>query len=63
MLDILAEMGSIPREMNQPIIDVYRICSPAVHGDPVSAEQVNFVHEVVPRLLATLRQIPALRPD
>ena len=62
-VDILAEMGSIPHEMNQAIIDVYRICSPAVHGDPVSVEQVNFVHEAVPRLLATLRQIPVLRPD
>lgn len=62
-VEILAEMGSISREMHQAIMDVYRICSPAVHGDPVSNEQVDFVREVAPRLLASLQQIPAFRPD
>lgn len=62
-VDILAETGSIPPEMRNAIIDVYRICSPAVHGDPISEEQVGFVREVAPRLLAELQQIPALRPD
>jgi hypothetical protein len=62
-VDVLAETGSIQPEMRNAIIDVYRICSPAVHGDRVSKEQIDFVKEVAPRLLAALQEIPALRPD
>jgi hypothetical protein len=62
-VEILAETGSIQPEMRNAIIDVYRVCSPAVHGDRVSKEQVYFVQDVAPRLLAALQEIPALRPD
>jgi hypothetical protein len=62
-VDILGETGSIPSEMRNAIIDVYRVCSPAVHGDQVSKEKVVFVRDVAPRLLAALQQIPELLLD
>lgn len=62
-VEILADTDSIQPEMKNAILDVYRICSPAVHGDQVSKEQEDFVRDVAPRLLAALQDITALRPD
>lgn len=62
-VEILAETQWITRNMQRAITDVYRICSPAVHGDPVSQEQVDLVRDVAPRLLTALRQLPELRAD
>jgi len=63
LVEILADTGSIQPEMKHAIMDVYRVCSPAVHGDQVSKEQLYFVQDVAPRLLAVLQETPALRPD
>jgi hypothetical protein len=62
-VQIVTESGLITRDIERAILDVYRICSPALHGDSVSDEQIGLVQEFAPRLLATLRQIPELRPD
>lgn len=39
------------------IRDVYAICSPAVHGEPVTPAQISFVREVGPGLLKALRAV------
>lgn len=39
------------------IREVYSVCSPAVHGEPVTEAQISFVREVAPDLIATLRAI------
>lgn len=45
-----------PRLVNA-IREVYSVCSPAIHGDPVSEAQISFVREVGPDLIAALRTI------
>jgi hypothetical protein len=45
-----------PRLANA-IREVYSVCSPAIHGEPVTQAQVAFVQDVGPELIATLRAI------
>lgn len=37
--------------------EVYAICSPAVHGEKTSEQQLNFVRKVMPSLMRTLREL------
>lgn len=39
------------------IREVYSMCSPAIHGGEVSENQVNFMRDIAPNLLATLRAL------
>ena len=39
------------------IREVYSVCSPAIHGEPVTEAQVAFVRDVGPELIAALRAI------
>ncbi len=39
------------------IREVYAICSPAIHGEPVSDAQVAFAEDVGPELVAALKAI------
>ncbi len=59
----LIEHEAIGANLGDSIIEVYRICSPAVHGDAVTFAQLSFVKEIAPKLLAVLEGIPALLPD
>jgi len=45
-----------PRLANA-IREVYSVCSPAIHGEPVTQEQVAFVQAVGPELIAALGAI------
>lgn len=45
-----------PRLANA-IKEVYSVCSPAIHGEPVTQAQVTFVQDVGPELIAALRAI------
>jgi hypothetical protein len=45
-----------PRLANA-IREVYSVCSPAIHGEPVTDAQVAFVKDVGPALIATLKAI------
>lgn len=45
-----------PRLANA-IREVYSVCSPAIHGEPVTQAQVAFVQDVGPELIAALRAI------
>lgn len=54
---ILADMGVIEPRLASAIREVYAICSPAVHGEDVSENQLAFAKDVGPELIATLKAI------
>jgi hypothetical protein len=35
---------------------VYSVCTPAIHGEDATPEQVRFVRDVAPGILAALRE-------
>jgi hypothetical protein len=47
----------IEPSLEKAIREVYAVCSPAVHGEDVTAAQVRFVRDVAPSLLAALKAI------
>lgn len=55
----LTAMQLIEPQVATALQEAYRVCSPAVHGDDfdVSEAQVEFVRNVVPGLIATLKAI------
>lgn len=53
-----AKAGLVERRLAHAVQDAYRVCTPAVHGAPISKEKVDFVREVAPELIAALRAIP-----
>ena len=54
----LVNEGRISLNIERSIRDVYSVCSPAIHGIAVTAEQVAFVRDVGPALISALRAIP-----
>lgn len=54
---IMANAEVIDPELGNAIREVYRACSPAVHGEETSEAQVSFVREVASELVAALRAI------
>jgi hypothetical protein len=57
MARALAQSEILEPDLERAIRDVYSICSPAVHGVPVTPAQVSFVRDVGPQLLKALRTI------
>jgi len=57
IIKTLIEAGLISPKLGSVIREVYAICSPAVHGEEVSDDQVEFVQNVAPDLIASLRAI------
>jgi hypothetical protein len=53
-----AKAGVVDPQLAHAVQEAYRVCSPAVHGEPISKEKVDFVREVAPELIAALRTIP-----
>jgi len=53
----LTESGIITTELSSIIREVYRACSPAIHGEEVTQTAVGFVHDVAPGLVASLKAI------
>ncbi|WP_051412954.1 hypothetical protein [Methylophilus sp. 5] len=53
----LVESGLLSPRLGNAIREVYSVCSPAIHGEPVTAAQVSFVRDVGPELIAALRSI------
>jgi len=49
--------GRITPGMASSIREVYAICSPAIHGEQPSGEQVGFVRDVGPELVSALRAL------
>ena len=59
LLQQLQQAEAIPVTLASAVRDVYAICSAAVHGDPVSPAQVEFVRDVGDDLVATLSKLAA----
>lgn len=53
----LVRQEVMPPNLGRAIRDVYDVCSPAIHGEPISAEQVTFVRDVAPGIIETLTEI------
>jgi hypothetical protein len=53
----LERLGVITPEISGIIRELYRACSPAIHGEKVSQTAVGFVRDVAPGLIASLKEI------
>lgn len=53
----LSELGTITPQLSSLLREVYRACSPAVHGEEVSQTAIGFVRDVAPGLITSLRAI------
>ena len=53
----LKESGLIEPRLEHAIREVYAVCSPAIHGEPVTSAQIKFVRDVGPELIRALRAI------
>ena len=51
------QAGLIEPQLEHAIREVYAVCSPAIHGAPVTEAQLDFVRDVSPGLIAALRAI------
>lgn len=54
---VLVDEGVIEPRFEHAIREVYAVCSPAIHGQPVTSAQINFVKDVAPGLIAALQAI------
>ena len=54
---LLAQAEVVEPDLIRAAREVYSICSPAIHGEPVTPAQIAFVREVGPDLIAALRAI------
>ena len=57
VLRSLVEAAIIDVPLEQAIRDLYRVCSPAIHGDELSEKQATFIREVAPGVIEALRGI------
>jgi hypothetical protein len=55
---ILVDAEVIDPRLSSAIREVYAVCSPAIHGAPISAAQVSFVKDVAPGLIEALQAVP-----
>jgi hypothetical protein len=53
----LIETESLSPRLAGAVQEVFSVCSPAIHGEPVSDAQVAFVRDVAPELVSALRAI------
>lgn len=53
----LAALGILPGELTSPILEVYAICSAAIHGEDTTPAKVSFVQETIPELTTALDAI------
>lgn len=51
----LDELGIITPELSNAIREVYRVCSPAIHGEAISQTAIGFVRDIAPELIAILK--------
>jgi hypothetical protein len=54
LANLLSQQSALPQTLLGPIREVYAVCSPAIHGEPVTKAQVDFVREVGPSLIQAL---------
>ena len=53
----LVEAGLMEARLEHAIREVYAVCSPAIHGEPVTEAQLNFVRDIGSELIAALQSI------
>ena len=54
----LSELGIITPRFSSLVREVYRVCSPVIHGEKVSQTAMSFVRDVAPGLITSLEAIP-----
>lgn len=54
MAQILSAFGLLDQGLLNVLAEVYSICTAAVHGDPVSDDQLKFIKGIAPNLIMTL---------
>jgi hypothetical protein len=54
---VLAREGLLDERLARAVQDVYRVASPAIHGEPVTEAQVAFVRDVAPSVISTLEAL------
>jgi hypothetical protein len=57
LLNSIQKQKLLSRELIKAIGDVYSVCSASVHGQPATQEQIIFVKDVSPGLLAALKAV------
>jgi hypothetical protein len=57
LLDFVVSRGLVERGMARAILEVYKVCSVAIHGLPVSERKIDFVQKNGPELVSALRAI------
>jgi hypothetical protein len=57
LLNSMQRQQLVSHELARAVRDLYAVCSPSVHGEDATPDQVTFVEDVSPGLLAALRAI------
>jgi hypothetical protein len=57
LLNSMQRQNLASPELARAVRDLYAVCSPSVHGEDATPDQVKFVEDVSPGLLAALRAI------
>lgn len=57
MMRELSGAGIIDRDYTGIIIEIIRICNPAIHGEDFSEKQVDFARKMAPELITLLKSI------
>ena len=57
IVQALKEMELLDSRLANIVREVYAISSPAVHGEPVTDEKLNFVRDIAPNLITALTAI------
>lgn len=57
MASNLQRFGLFPEELLYSIDKVVTVSTPAIHGEPISAEKAEFLREVTPTVLASLAEV------
>ena len=57
LTNLLAQQELLHSSTGEAIRQIYRVCSPAVHGEPVTPAQVTFVRGIAPQVIKVLTEI------
>jgi hypothetical protein len=57
ILQSLSEIGLIEPRLYHVVREVYAICSPAIHGEGVTQQKLDFVKDIAPNLITSLMAI------
>jgi hypothetical protein len=55
--EILVKQELLHPSIANAIREIYSVCSPAIHGEPFTPAQVDFVREVAPEVVGALDEV------